>query len=200
MIRIDNVLVPSEEMIQTVIRGMRNPYNSWDKSDHGGEKDHELMRKLADAGNTNPSHSKFRRMMIVYVDITAPFYWWKEYDTYKIGTVANSCSTMHSIISKPFVEEDFSFDDVPDNMTKRCLDDLNFFRDEYLVSMNPVEKRKIWYRIIKLLPESYMQKRTVMVNYEVLHKIYIDRKDHKLDEWHTFCDWIKSLPNSDLIV
>lgn len=200
MIRIDNVLAPSEEMIQTVIRGMRNPYNSWDKSDHGGEKDHELMRKLADAGNTNPSHSKFRRMMIIYVDITAPFYWWKEYDTYKIGTVANSCSTMHSIISKPFVEEDFSFENVPDDMAKRCLDDLNFLRDEYIVSTDPIEKRNIWYRIIKLLPESYMQKRTVMVNYEVLHKIYIDRKDHKLYEWHTFCDWIKSLPNSNLIV
>lgn len=200
MIKIENTLTPSKEMMQAVIRGMRNPYNSWEKSDNGGEKDKELMYKLANAGNYNPSHSKFRRMMIIYADITAPLYWWKEYDTYKIGTVANSCSTMHSVINKEFTKDDFSFDDIPDNMAKRCLDDLNFLRDEYLVSMNPVEKRKIWYHIIKLLPESYMQKRTVMVNYEVLHKIYVDRKNHKLDEWHTFCDWIKSLPNSDLIV
>lgn len=200
MIKIENTLTPSKEMMQAVIRGMRNPYNSWEKSDDSGEKDKELMYKLADAGNYNPSHSKFRRMMIVYVDVTAPLYWWKEYDTYKIGTVANSCSTMHSITNKPFEKEDFSFENVPDKIVERYLNDLNILRGMYLISTNPRVKKVFWYQIIQLLPESYMQKRTLMLSYEVLHKIYVDRKDHKLEEWHTFCDWIKSLPNSDLIV
>lgn len=200
MIKIENTLTPSKEMMQAVIRGMRNPYNSWEKSDNGGPKDHELMLKLAHAGNSNPSHSKFRRMMVVYTDVTAPFYWWKEYDTYKIGTVANSCSTMHSITNKPFEKEDFSFENVPDKIVERYLNDLNILRGMYLISTNPRVKKVYWYQIIQLLPESYMQKRTLMLSYEVLHKIYVDRKDHKLEEWHTFCDWIKSLPNSDLIV
>lgn len=200
MIKIENTLTPSEEMMQAVIRGMRNPYNSWDKSDNGGPKDHELMLKLAKAGNSNPSHSKFRRMMVVYTDVTAPLYWWKEYDTYKIGTVANSCSTMHSITNKPFEKEDFSFEKVPDKIVERYLNDLNILRGMYLISTNPRVKKIYWYQIIQLLPESYMQKRTLMLSYEVLHKIYVDRNDHKLAEWHVFCDWIKSLPNSDLIV
>lgn len=200
MIKIEKTLVPSEEMMQTVIRGMRNPYNSWEKSDNGGPKDHELMLKLAHAGNSNPSHSKFRRMMVVYTDVTAPFYWWKEYDTYCVGTVKNSCSTMHSITNKPFEKEDFSFEKVPDKIVERYLNDLNILRGMYLISTNPRVKKIFWYQIIQLLPESYMQKRTLMLSYEVLHKVYVDRKDHKLEEWHTFCDWIKSLPNSDLIV
>ena len=200
MIKIEKTLVPSEEMMQTVIRGMRNPYNSWEKSDNGGPKDHELMLKLAHAGNSNPSHSKFRRMMVVYTDVTAPFYWWKEYDTYCVGTVKNSCSTMHSITNKPFEKEDFSFEKVPDKIVERYLNDLNILRGMYLISTNPRVKKTFWYQIIQLLPESYMQKRTLMLSYEVLHKVYVDRKDHNLEEWHTFCDWIKSLPNSDLIV
>lgn len=200
MIKIENTLTPSEEMMQAVIRGMRNPYNSWDKSDNGGPKDHELMLKLAHAGNSNPSHSKFRRMMVVYTDVTAPFYWWKEYDTYCVGTVKNSCSTMHSITNKPFEKEDFSFEKVPDKIVERYLNDLNILRGMYLISTNPRVKKVYWYQIIQLLPESYMQKRTLMLSYEVLHKIYVDRKDHTLEEWHTFCDWIESLPNSDLIV
>ena len=200
MIKIENTLTPSEEMMQAVIRGMRNPYNSWEKSDNGGPKDHELMLKLAHAGNSNPSHSKYRRMMVVYTDVTAPFYWWKEYDTYCVGTVKNSCSTMHSITNKPFEKEDFSFEKVPDKIVERYLNDLNILRGMYLISTNPRVKKTFWYQIIQLLPESYMQKRTLMLSYEVLHKVYVDRKDHKLEEWHTFCDWIKSLPNSDLIV
>ena len=200
MIKIEKTLVPSEEMMQAVIRGMRNPYNSWEKSDNGGPKDHELILKLAHAGNSNPSHSKFRRMMVVYTDVTAPFYWWKEYDTYCVGTVKNSCSTMHSITNKPFEKEDFSFEKVPDKIVERYLNDLNILRGMYLISTNPRVKKTFWYQIIQLLPESYMQKRTLMLSYEVLHKVYVDRKDHKLEEWHTFCDWIKSLPNSDLIV
>lgn len=200
MIKIENTLPPSKEMMKAVIRGMRNPYNSWEKSDNGGPKDHELMLKLAHAGNSNPSHSKFRRMMVVYTDVTAPFYWWKEYDTYCVGTVKNSCSTMHSITNKPFEKEDFSFENVPDKIVERYLNDLNILRGMYLISTNPRVKKVYWYQIIQLLPESYMQKRTLMLSYEVLHKIYVDRKDHNLEEWHTFCDWIKSLPNSDLIV
>ena len=200
MIKIEKTLVPSEEIMQAVIRGMRNPYNSWDKSDNGGPKDHELMLKLAHAGNSNPSHSKFRRMMVVYTDVTAPFYWWKEYDTYCVGTVKNSCSTMHSITNKPFEKEDFSFEKVPDKIVERYLNDLNILRGMYLISTNPFTRKVYWYQIIQLLPESYMQKRTLMLSYEVLHKVYVDRKDHKLEEWHTFCDWIESLPNSDLII
>lgn len=205
MIKIENTLTPSKEMMQAVIRGMRNPYNSWDKSDNGGPKDHELMLKLAHAGNSNPSHSKFRRMMVVYADVTAPFYWWKEYDTYCVGTVKNSCSTMHSITSKEFTLDDFSHDHIITERSYQSLldtiDILNENRNAFLKEeSDPAVKKVYWYQIIQLLPESYMQKRTLMLSYEVLHKVYVDRKDHKLEEWHTFCDWIKSLPNSDLIV
>ena len=204
MIVISDVLTPSKEMMQAVIRGMRNSYNSWDKSDNGGPKDHELMLKLAKAGNSNPSHSKFRRMMVVYADVTAPFYWWKEYDTYCVGTVKNSCFTMHSITSKEFDIDDFSHGPI---ITERSyqhlldtIDILNENRNAFLKEEDPSVKYVYWYQIIQLLPESYMQKRTLMLSYEVLHKVYVERKDYKLAEWHTFCDWIKSLPNSDLIV
>ena len=197
MIIISDTLVPSKEMMQAVIRGMRNPYNSWDKSDNGGPKDHELMLKLAHAGNSNPSHSKFRRMMVVYTDVT-------EYDTYCVGTVKDSCSTMHSITSKEFTLDDFSHDRI---ITERSyqhllntIDILNENRNAFLKESDPAVKKVYWYQIIQLLPESYMQKRTLMLSYEVLHKVYVERNDHKLEEWHTFCDWIKSLPNSDLIV
>lgn len=190
-----------------------------------GPNDHKLMASLASGG---PVHAKYRRMIMVYLDITAPLYWWKEYDTYKVGTVANSCSTMHKIHEKEFTLDDFSCehlmewsdyeDDVkefrPDrecNFKFYMLDTisaLNNARDLYLLAktkpMKDESKRaglvkKFWWQMIQLLPSSYNQKRTVMLNYEVLHNIYISRKNHKLDEWHTFCDWIRSLPYSELI-
>ena len=188
------------------IRGMRNPKNSWDRSDSlwteddnyiVGKKDYELMLTLAAAG---PVHAKYRRMIVVYADITAPLYWWKEFDTYKVGTVANSCSTMHKIADKEFEEGDFSIEHL--NRHNRVIFTsviyaLNDARDKYLESKD----KKDWWQMIQLLPSSYNQKRTVMLNYEVLHNMYISRKNHKLDEWHDFCDWIeKLLPYSDLIL
>ena len=289
MIKIENVEVVGWEH---TIRGMRNPKNSWDRSDSDygceivtgshelcrecdnvidvcenmvcncgnsqeyvlGPNDHKLMMSLASGG---PVHAKYRRMIVVYLDITAPLYWWKEFDTYKIGTVANSCSTMHKIHEKEFTLEDFSMehlvDDGPlgDNKAKEleeavkncddysdacvkedgyfCFDNepgylafavpfndtsintfyyspksilktfiipvLNANREAYLKTKD----KKYWWQMIQLLPSSYNQKRTVMLNYEVLAGIYPMRKNHKLDEWHTFCDWIKALPYSELI-
>ena len=209
------------------IRGMRNPKNSWEKSDSGfcdtigdkygniikpenyrvGPNDYDLMKRLRNAGT---DHRKFMRMITVYVDITAPLYWWKEFDTYKVGTVANSCSTMHKIHEKEFYEEDFSFERLESGYEEYKGDDamhtaycsmqnvisaLNRLRYMYNITKN----KKYWYAMIQLLPSSYNQKRTVMLNYEVLANIYKSRKDHKLDEWHTFCDWIESLPYSELI-
>lgn len=211
---------------EAAIRGMRNPMNSWDKCDsyfgdpyledentyiksHIGPKDLDLMTKLVKAGT---DHRKFMRMITVYCDITAPLYWWKEFDTYKVGTVANSCSTMHKIQAKRFKREDFSIEhlsntlDKPDPkidmenhhfmvMMDNVISCLNVARDRYLETKD----KNYWWQMIQLLPSSYNQKRTVMLNYEVLSNIYKSRKGHKLDEWHALCDWIEELPYSELI-
>lgn len=212
---------------KAAIRGMRNPMNSWDKSDSGicykevachsckenrnncaynlehdgfviGYNDIDLMRRLCAAGS---DHRKFMRMIVVYCDITAPLYWWKEFDTYKIGTVANSCSTMHKIHAKEFTLDDFSHEYMEDDtleLLKSTIFELNNYRD--LFNKKAFDDPKIaWWQMIQLLPSSYNQKRTVMLNYEVLTNMYSSRKHHKLDEWHDFCDWIKSLPHSKLI-
>lgn len=215
MLKIENVVTPSPEQMQAVIRGMRNPKNSWDRSDSEiiyisneetlekatyqfmlGENDETLCRKLAGAG---PVHGKFMRMIPVYLDITAPLYWWKEFDTYKIGTVANSCSTMHKIGEKKFTMDDFSWEHLtPSNaeFLSNIIDVLNIARENYT---RKEYRKDYWWQMIQLLPSSYNQKRTVMLNYEVLRDIYEYRRDHKLDEWHTFCDWIEELPMSYLI-
>lgn len=243
---------------EAAIRGMRNPKNSWEKSDskycseydyppiegackycpydsmcNKSEKamqqmyivesnDLGLMNRLRNAGT---DHRKFMRMIVVYLDITAPLYWWKEFDTYKVGTVANSCSTMHKIAAKEFTLEDFSHehlfeeDDVggmyysttaeeeftSTDVLKVIIEALNVYRKTYMTVQTDKESdydhipKEYWWQMIQLLPSSYNQKRTVMLNYEVLANIYKSRKDHKLDEWHTFCDWIESLPYSELI-
>lgn len=163
-----------------------------------GPNDHDLMVRLAKGG---PVHAKYRRMIAVYVDITAPLYWWKEFDTYKVATVANSCSTMHKIAAKEFTLEDFSHEHLRDwalESLKSTIVDLNFARSAYK-ACNKDLKKDYWWQMIQLLPSSYNQKRTVMLNYEVLANIYKWRKDHRLDEWHDFCDWIESLPYSELI-
>ena len=229
------------------IRGMRNPMNSWEKSDsepcnplgncffvcdqaecevkdhfHVGPNDLDLMTRLRNAGT---DHRKFMRMIVVYVDILAPLYWWKEFDTYKVGTVANSCSTMHKIAAKEFVMADFSCEHLmgiqeyeesscweedfpqfeekdgeplfwtPVDILKHTISGLNFYRQRYLETKD----KKYWWQMIQLLPSSYNQRRTVMLNYEVLANMYKSRRNHKLDEWHTFCDWIASLPYSEII-
>ena len=230
MIKLENTEVLGWEH---AIRGMRNPMNSWERSDsvwgctskpnddsrcaecedifcsgNGayriGENDHDLMMRLVKGG---PVHAKYRRMIAVYVDITAPLYWWKEFDTYKVGTVANSCSTMHKIAAKEFTMEDFSCEHlINDESTghlashyiqslKDTIDCLNCAREKYLETKD----KKYWWQMIQLLPSSYNQRRTVMLNYEVLAGIYPMRKNHRLDEWHEFCDWIKSLPYSEVI-
>ena len=203
------------------IRGMRNPLNSWDKMDsyyiwpddeefHIGPNDHDLMMKLRNAGT---DHRKFMRMIVVHTDITAPLYFWKEFDSYKIGTVSNSCSTMHKIAEKEFTLDDFSHE----HLTRRSLEILedtievlNKYRDLYLnggedyfadaddEDYEPKDK-KMWWQMIQLLPSSYNQKRTVMLNYEVLANMYESRKNHKLDEWNDFCKWIETLQYSELI-
>lgn len=186
------------------VRGMRNPMNSWDKSDTFvdydlvllGKKDKELMKRLVHAG---PSHRKFLRQIFVSVDITAPLYWWKEFDTYKVGTVANSCSTMHKIHDKEFTLDDFSvehlYDDVLNKPFKDIISCLNFFRQLYIQDHD----KDNWWQMIQLLPSSYSQKRTVTMNYENLLNIYETRRNHKLDEWKDFCKWIERLPNAELI-
>lgn len=195
---------------EAAIRGMRNPMNSWERSDsffdnisvNIGKNDLELMIRLAGAG---PEHAKYRRMIVVTVDILAPLYWWKEFDTYKVGTVANSCSTMHSIHKKKFEIADFSNehllsddfkldwgDDIPFSLLMTIVNALNSYRALYLETKD----KTYWWQMIQLLPSSYNQKRTVMLNYEVLANIYRQRKDHKLDEWRDFCNWIESLPYS----
>ena len=251
MLKIENTEIVGWEH---AIRGMRNPKNSWEKSDSGltcsqnknnicdihctadnyckpldkyliGPNDHDLMMKLRNAGT---DHRKFMRMITVYLDITAPLYWWKEFDTYKVGTVANSCSTMHKIHEKEFTLEDFSCEHLMDwsdyendirsfepdrmcNFKNYLLDTisaLNNARDLYLLAKTKPMKeeakrnglvKKFWWQMIQLLPSSYNQKRTVMLNYEVLANIYKSRRNHKLDEWHIFCDWIENLPYSELI-
>lgn len=237
MIKIENVDVMGWE---AAIRGMRNPMNSWEKSDSGlcdgrgarcdtcpldpgedgpcyypkgkeyvvGPNDLKLMKNLRNAGT---DHRKFMRMITVYVDITAPLYWWKEFDTYKVGTVANSCSTMHKIAAKEFTFNDFSHEKLINSMCMEIqeqhirlspiqtlattIECLNAYRDLYLQTKD----KKYWWQLIQLLPSSYNQRRTVMLNYEVLTNMYKSRKNHKLDEWHVFCDWVKTLPYSELI-
>ena len=234
MIEIENVEVTG---LETAIRGMRNPMNSWEKSDsfecchntlifaecencvhHTGEEphdicnrgddpfvvgsnDHTLMMKLRNAGT---DHRKFMRMITVYLDITAPLYWWKEFDTYKVGTVVNSCSTMHKIADKEFTLDDFSIEHLNDDRSAE-VSNLEWF--EHLIThLNRDRKRFIetkdkqyWWQLIQLLPSSYNQRRMVMLNYEVLANIYKSRKNHKLDEWRELCTWIESLPYSELI-
>lgn len=242
MIKLEHVVLASPEQMEFIIEGMRNPMNSWEKSDSHtcrqdgafcmecehkndyclGDNDHSLMRRLSDAGT---DHRKFMRMMPVYVRITAPLYWWKEFDTYKVGTVANSCSTMHKIQEKEFTLEDFScehlisdwirdnndaiwYKDPPKNGPIECpimispldvlritIGVLNTNREAYLKTKD----KKFWWQMIQLLPSSYNQTRNVMLNYEVLANIYKSRKDHKLDEWREFCKWIEELPYSELI-
>ena len=246
MIKIEKVSIHG---LEETIRGMRNPMNSWDKSDSGtckggddgigckncakeascehtydhsfqlGKADHELMMKLAAGG---PVHAKYRRMITVYLDITAPLYWWKEFDTYKVGTVANSCSTMHKIHEKEFTWEDFSVEHLTNfgmwgeqftdadavyapAKTMGCIiSALNGARDRYLDFKSrgtqwEHQAKQAWWQMIQLLPSSYNQKRTVMLNYEVLVSIYRWRKEHKLDEWREFCRWIEQLPYSEII-
>ena len=215
MLKVENVEVLGWEH---AIRGMRNPKNSWAKSDSGpecpygkekcygecqqnfciGPNDKQLMMALCNAGT---DHRKFMRMITVYLDITAPLYWWKEFDTYKVGTVANSCSTMHKIAAKEFTLEDFSHEHLQEDsvaVLETVIHTLNVHRDWF--NNKVLDDPKIdWWQMIQLLPSSYNQKRTVMLNYEVLANIYKSRRNHKLDEWHTFCDWIESLPYSELI-
>lgn len=226
------IIIEDEEIVgwEAAITGMRNPMNSWNKSDswYGcgsefndhlepedcdmdncrschfcvGNNDLDLMKRLAKAGT---DHRKFMRMIVVYVDITAPLYWWKEFDTYKVGTVRNSCSTMHKITEKEFTLDDFSHEhlltsDISEKGTslglmKDIIDLLNTYREEYLNSKDKI----YWWQLIQLLPSSYNQRATVMLNYEVLANIYHSRKNHKLDCWVDFCKWIETLPHSELI-
>lgn len=204
MIKIENVEVVG---MKAAVRGMRNPKNSWEKSDSSvvdghsffvGDNDFALMSTLANAGT---DHGKFMRMITVYLDVTAPLYWWKEFDTYKVGTVANSCSTMHKIADKEFTLDDFSCEHLePDSLAvlESVIHTMNVHRKWFIDNVldNP---KADWWQMIQLLPSSYNQKRTVMLNYAVLRNIYHARKDHKLDEWHYFCDWIESLQCSELI-
>ena len=198
MIKIENIDVYGFE---AAIRGARNPMNSWDRMDscynNGefeiGENDYKLLKNLTIAG---PEHRKWNRMVTVTMDITAPLYWWKEYDTYKVATVANSCSTMHRIHAKKFEMSDFSVEHLRSlRVMHEVIDELNFYRDKF----NKDKKKEDWWEMIQLLPTSYNQKRTVHLNYEVLGTIYHQRKHHKLDEWHVFCDTIKTLPYSEFI-
>ena len=228
MIRIDRTCTDGWE---AAVRGMRNPLNSWDKSDshycweptthtggcwgcelHSdphcradkyiiGGADLDLMKHLVSSGT---DHSKFMRMITVTADVTAPLYWWKEYDTYKVGTVANSCSTMHKVHAKEFTLDDFSHEHLSDISTECLLDTIRClnqnreafvnWKDDYMM-----KEKDYWWQLIQLLPSSYNQKRTVQLNYAVLKNIYHARKNHKLDEWHTFCRWAESLPHSELI-
>ena len=206
MLKIENEFVSS---ISRAIYSARNAMNSWDKSDSDLEKDIvgsndlALAKRLCNAGT---DHRKFMRMITVTLDIVAPLYWWKEFDTYKVGTVANSCSTMHKIQAKKFTLEDFSCEHllnhaetyngyVPIAILKSVIGALNEFRELYLKTKN----KAYWWQMIQLLPSSYNQRRTVQLNYAVLKNIYRARKGHKLDEWNQFCQWIEGLPYSELI-
>ena len=241
-IKLENVGLASPEQMEFIIEGMRNPMNSWEKSDSYishefylenkashkvfklKEADHSLMQRLSDAGT---EHRKYMRMMPVYVKITAPLYWWKEFDTYKVGTVANSCSTMHKIAEKEFTLEDFSTEHLTEFIPGQKLkgwtledNDLILLDDNsdhgyssvdilsiIIKTLNfnrkkflETKDKKYWWNMIQLLPSSYNQTRNVMLNYEVLANIYRQRKGHKLDEWREFCKWIESLPYSELII
>ena len=202
MIKIENVDVFGWE---SAIRGMRNPMNSWDRSDSDshptlvgdiGRNDLKLMQSLVKAGS---DHSKFMRMINVTLDITAPLYWWKEYDTYKVGTVRNSCSTMHKIHSKEFTLDDFSHEHLNDgslNILDMTIYHLNAYRNEFLGAND----KNDWWQMIQLLPSSYNQRATVQLNYAVLRNMYHSRKNHKLDEWRDFCKWIESLPYANVLI
>ena len=223
MLKIEKFVLPSPEQWEIVMEGMRNPMNSWDRMDSYitnvedyetletgdskfimGDNDYDLAKRLRNGGSV---HAKYRRMIPIFVTITAPLYWWKEFDTYKVGTVANSCSTMHKIHAKEFTIDDFSCEHLKNSFgeSRDCFSPLdilydviimlNICREDYLKS----KSKDDWDQMIQLLPSSYNQKRTVMLNYEVLANIYKWRKDHKLDEWHTFCHWIDELPYSELI-
>ena len=215
MIKLENTEVIGWEH---AIRGMRNPKNSWDRSDsfwnykpcgecngnascvddyNIGPNDHKLMMQLAAGG---PVHAKYRRMIAVYVDITAPLYWWKEFDTYKVGTVANSCSTMHKIHDKEFTLEDFSHENLMATWSLEALEDVIISLNKSRAYFLKTKEKGHWWDMIQLLPSSYNQKRTVMLNYEVLAGIHPMRKNHKLDEWRKFCEWIESLPYSEIII
>lgn len=229
MLKIEKTVLPSPEQWQIVIEGMRNPLNSWGRMDSTicpvsgkfedctmfpptgcprecddfektefcmGASDYDLMERLAAAGS---EHAKYRRMLPVWVTITAPRYWWIEYDTYKVGTVANSCSTMHKIAAKEFALDDFSTEHLVGKSfaaLKNIIDVMNLEREHYLATKD----KDCWWQMIQLLPQSYNQRRTLMLNYEVLTNIYRQRKDHKLAEWNTFCEWIETLPYAELIV
>ena len=218
MLKIEKYVTPSPEQWEVIIEGMRNPMNSWDRMDSYithiespetlneadfefvlGENDADLMERLAAGGSV---HAKYRRMIPVWVTMTAPLYWWKEFDTYKVGTVVNSCSTMHKIADKRFEREDFSVEHLKNCNEQHwmvCADNiisaLNVAREKYLETKD----KTYWWQMIQLLPSSYNQKRTIMLNYETLSQIYHYRKDHKLDEWKTFCHWIEGLPYFDII-
>ena len=194
---------------KAAIRGMRNPMNSWSKSDSNadliGQNDEQLMLALAKA----PEERKYLRMIHVQFDVTAPLYWWKEFDTYKVGTVANSCSTMHKIADKEFTLKDFSCEHLEGralNTLEDMVDELNYWRDYYLAikKQNVVgadtKAKDIWWQMIQLLPSSYNQRRTIDLNFEVLLKQYRERKNHKLDEWHIYCDWIKEIALLNAII
>ena len=200
MLKVENIEVYGFE---AAIRGARNPMNSWHLMDscynNGefeiGEKDYDLLRRLTIAG---PEHRKWNRMVTVTMDITAPLYWWKEYDTYKVGTVANSCSTMHKIQAKEFTLDDFSHEHlnkISIEVLKNVILALNEARQDFI----GYKEKEYWWQMIQLLPTSYNQKRTVHLNYETLGAMYRQRKHHKLDEWHVFCDMIKTLPYSEFI-
>lgn len=232
MLKIENTKTYGWE---EAIRGMRNPMNSWEKSDSGfgcgndneyfcdgcpssfdcaslnttyniGSNDLSLMARLRNAGT---DHRKFMRMITVYLDITAPLYWWKEFDTYKVGTVTNSCSTMHKIADKEFTLDDFSHEHLFRNVNdteiwlnidfQNVLDNVIFYLNKARGLYLETKDKKYWWQMIQLLPSSYNQRRTIMLNYEVLANIYKSRRNHKLDEWHILCDWIESLPYSELI-
>lgn len=218
MIKFENVVLASPEQMEFIIEGMRNPMNSWKKSDSHidsdlysldnieiGSNDLSLMQRLSNAGT---EHRKYMRMMPVYVRITAPLYWWKEFDTYKVGTVANSCSTMHKIAEKEFTLEDFSCEHLNRIGTSSLWDIINILNisrtlylegGDYKGEHYYAKDKQVWWQIIQLLGSSYNQTRNVMLNYEVLANIYRQRKNHKLDEWREFCKWIESLPYSELI-
>jgi hypothetical protein len=216
MIKIENFEVMGWEH---AIRGMRNPKNSWERSDSEfnvtyywddgeipyetlnviGQNDYDLMMRLVKGG---PVHAKFRRMITVYVDITAPLYWWKEFDTYKVGTVANSCSTMHKIAAKEFTLDDFSHERLTEASKKYLADTIGYINQMircHNAAKESEYKETYFHQMIQLLPSSYNQKRTVMLNYEVLANMYEWRKNHKLHEWRDLCKWIESLPYSEII-
>ena len=191
--------------LENAMRGARNPMNSWNRSDSYYNEAHEYVLGPNDLGlamrlrKAGSDHRKFIRQIFVSVDITAPLYWWKEYDTYKVATVANSTSTMHKIHAKPFELSDFSHEKLTDRGL-RALEDLIAVREQYRTEVIATKDKTAWYNMIQLLPTSYQQMRTCTMNYETLVNIYYARKNHKLEEWHTFCDWIRTLPYADQLI